>query len=115
MVKNITTMDSQRGVYSSGKNHELEYFFSITIRGSDCQKIRTYLRTLTRKSLEFKEILIKLPNIKKYLRKLPEIKKILRKLSEIKKNYKSVQSHRGVYTLGEKITEVYNPTVVYTF
>ena len=64
---------------------------------------------------ESKQILRKLPDIKKIFRKLPEIKKILRKLSEIKKNYKSVQSHRGVYTLGEKITEVYNPTVVYTF
>ena len=67
---------------------------------------------MTRKSSEIKEILIKLPDIKKFLRTLAEIKKILRKLSEIKKNYKSVQSHRGVYTLGEKITEVYNHTEV---
>ena len=56
-----------------------------------------------------------MPGIKKILRKLPEIKKILRKLSEIKKNYKSVQSHRGVFTLGEKITEKYNGTEVYIF
>ena len=38
---------------------------------------------------------------------------MLRNLPEIKKNYRSLQSHRGVYTSGEKITEVYNSTVVH--
>ena len=37
---------------------------------------------------------------------------MLRKLWEIKKNYRSLKSHRGVYTSVEKITEVYNRTEV---
>ena len=107
-------MDSYRGKYST-------LFFKIKtwpIRTwfTDCQTIRTFLRTLTRKSLKIKEILIKLPDSKKFLRKLAWIKKILRKLPKIKKilwKFQEMKKFLENYGKLRKITEVSNRTEVY--